>query len=175
MAVRPYRSNDHLWSTAGVNGAGVVAVLPLRADDIHFDAAWSNSYPVDGDEGEHGSTVLNIGRSVEVRATGNAYLLDGAWTLSHLSDSRRGSRADLTPTMRERLRSLLAEAISAWALTHEGDIAQADDIYRNNGARTIEENIARHEAALSILRAELSACEEGEPFTQYPDLPTKGR
>jgi hypothetical protein len=61
------------------------------------------------------------------------------------------------------------------AQTHAGDLAQADDIDRNNGARTLEEAIAKHEEALSILRAQLTACEEGEPFTQYPDLPTKGR
>jgi hypothetical protein len=56
--------------------------------------------------------------------------------------------------------------------THAGDIAQADDIDRNNGARRLEETIRRHEEALSILRRELTACEEGEPFTHYPDLPT---
>jgi hypothetical protein len=76
-----------------------------------------------------------------------------------------------------------AGAIAVWPQTSDRlyfDIAKASHLPANlptsdNAARTLEENIARHEAALEILRANLAACDEGEPFTQFPELPTKGR
>lgn len=166
---RPYRSYNHLRDT--IHGkAGAISVQPLRADDIHFDAAWSNYYPAG--EGQHGSTPLDIGRGVQVRAIGNVKLGENGWQVTHLNCSRTDDR-EVSGSMTERARDIIESLVSAWADVHEGDIAQADDIDRNNGARTIEENIARHEEALAILRAELRQCEEGEPFTQYPDLPTK--
>ena len=60
-----------------------------------------------------------------------------------------------------------------WIATHEGDIAQADDIDRNNAARTLEEAIARHVEALKVLRRNLRRCENGQTFETYPDLPTQ--
>jgi hypothetical protein len=70
---------------------------------------------------------------------------------------------------------VIERMIGEWASTHEGDIAQADDIERNNAARTLEEAIATHQEALKILRANLKRCEAGKDYSQYPDLPTKGR
>jgi hypothetical protein len=75
--------------------------------------------------------------------------------------------------MYARAEALVCEMVNEWAATHEGDIAQADDIDRNNGARHLEGTIREHEDALAILRRELAACEGGEPFTQFPKLPTR--
>jgi hypothetical protein len=163
---RPWRSYDHLRDLIE-RDFGAFTVQPLRAGDVHFDAGWSNG-------GQHGSTALDIGRGVTMRATGNARLIDGRWTIDprRANFSRDDSRNDPTALQIARTVDLLTEQISEWASTHAGDIAQADDIDRNNGAHRLEETIARHEAALTILREQLRACEEGEPFTMYPDLPT---
>jgi hypothetical protein len=155
-------------------------VRPLRAGYIYFDAAKANHLPRNLPEGEHGSTVLDIGRGVQVRASGNARLAGtyaGAdqWAVTDLYANQYPSGRELTAAQDHRARAIIGELVTAWASTHAGDIAQADDIDRNNAARGLEEQIAKHEEALDILRGQLAACEEGEPFTQYPDLPTKGR
>jgi hypothetical protein len=169
---RPYRSNKHLHALIETD-AGSFTVLPLRTDDIHFDVAWSGYFPAR--EGQRGSTALDIGRGVKARGIGNARLIDGVWRVKPDLTCSKESAGDLTLSMRQRFTELLERLINEWASTHAGDIAQADDIDRSNGARTLEENIARHEQALTVLRAQLAACEAGEPFTRYPDLPTKGR
>ncbi len=170
---REYMGSDHLWSVA-TNDAGSLAIWPLRATALHFDAAKANHIPAYADEGMHGSTVLDIGRGHRVRVSGNAVKVGGAWEVSHLSVSRDFG-GDATRHMHARAEALVVEMVNAWAATHEGDIAQADDIDRNNGARTLEEDIREHEAALEILRGQLAACDEGEAFTQYPKLPTARR
>ena len=167
---RPWMSYDHLRALIDVEAGGIV-VQPLRADDIHFDIAWSNYYPAR--KGQYDSRPLDIGRGVKVRAIGNVIRsADGAWRVQHFNGQQEAGR-DLTPKQADRAVALIGELVSQWAATHAGDIAQADDIDRNNGAGTLEETIAKHEQALSILRAQLEACEQGEPFTQYPELPTK--
>ena len=168
---RPYRSNDHLWSTVKTD-AGTLAVLPTSARTLYFDAAKSNHIPAYRDEGEHGSTVLDIGRGARVRVSGNAEKVGACWEITHLYVSRDVG-GDATRAMHARAEALVFEMLNEWAQSHAGDIAQADDIDRNNAARTLEENIARHEHALSVLREQLRACEEGEPFLQYPELATK--
>lgn len=170
---RPYISDRHLWDTIA-SEAGAIAVWPQTSDRIYFDAAKSNHLPANLSEGDHGSTVVDIGHGVLVRASGSAYrqgarwVVEGQWFPSQYPTGR-----DLTKLQDERAREVFGELITEWARTHEGDIAQADDIDRNNGARHLEEQIARHEEAITILREQLHACEEGEPFTQFPDLPTK--
>ena len=170
---RPYMSNQHLWSTVTTD-AGTLAVLPCAAGRLIFDAAHASHIPAYADTGEHGSTVLNIGRGARVRVSGHAEKAGLCWEIGSLYVSR-DTGGDVTRAMHARAEALVFEMINEWAQTHAVDIAQADDIDRNNGARTLEEAIREHEIALEILRAQLSACEEGEPFTQYPDLPTKGR
>lgn len=172
---RPYRGNDHLWSTITTD-AGAIAVLPLRNGNIMFDIAWSNHLPANRPEGEHGSRVLDIGQGVTIRAHGHVVCdASGHWYVRAEYTSIAGMGVNITDKRQSRAFDLISRLVGEWARTHEGDIAQADDIDRNNAARTLEENIARHENALAILRENLTACEEGESFTQYPDLPTKGR
>lgn len=168
---RPYRSNDHLWSTVKTD-AGVLAVHPTSARTLHFDAAKANHIPAYRDEGEHGSTVLDIGRGARVRVSGHAEKVGACWEIVRVYVSR-DTGGDATRAMEARAEALVFEMVNEWAQSHEGDIAQADDIDRNNAARTLEENIVRHEHALSVLREQLRACEEGEPFLQYPELATK--
>jgi hypothetical protein len=168
---RPYQSNDHLRGLA-FGEAGAIMVLPLRAGDIYFDAAKANHLPRNLPEGEHGSTVLDIGHGVSIRASGNARRIGGAWMVSHLYANQYPSGRELTAKQDERARELIGGMIGRWAATHEDDIAQADDVDRNNGASRLEETIAQHEEALTILRAQLKACEEGDDYTQYPGLPT---
>lgn len=177
-ATRPYRSKDHLRATiAHPAGAehGAVAISPQEADRIVFDIAKHNHLPANLPDGDHGSRVLDIGGGVYVRASGSAHLQpDGSWKVTtRLHASQYPSGRDLTAKQDERARDLIGDMISDWAATHAGDIAQADDIDRNNAAHTLEETIATHEQALVILREQLAACDEGEPFTQFPDLPTK--
>ncbi len=170
---RPWRTKDHLRSVA-VCDAGRIAVTPQSFTRITFDAAWSNAFPADLEEGEHGSTILDIGRGVTIRATGCARRSVSRWTVDPSAFSaQRRSRGELTATQTERALEIIGAAITEWALAHPADIAQADDIDRNNGAHTLEEQIARHQTALQVLRRELRACESGRNFTQYPDLPTK--
>jgi hypothetical protein len=174
QTARPYRGNDHLWSTVTTD-AGTLAVWPLDARRLHFDAAMANHLPMLREEGQHGSTVLDIGRGARVRVSGNAEFVGGAWEITHLS-VRRDVGGDATRTMEARAEALVFDLVNDWAKTHAADIAQADDIARNNGARALEETIAKHETALAILREQLSRCEDGESsWTEYPDVPTKGR
>jgi hypothetical protein len=148
-------------------------VMPVQADHIYFDAASANSLPANLPEGDHGSTVLNIGQGVQVRASGAVELIEGAWRVKgSLYASQYPSQRELTARQDQRARTVIELMIAEWAMTHASDIAQADDITRNNAARTLEESIARHEESLEILRANLVACEEGESFSQYPKLPT---
>ncbi len=168
---RPYINGLHLWTTITTD-AGSLAVLPVTADRLIFDAAMSNHLPALRDTGDHGSTVLDIGKGHRVRVSGYAELAGACWELAELRVSR-DSGGDATNNMHARAEALVFEMLQDWAKTHEGDIAQADDIDRNNAARNLEEKIGEHQTALEILRRELRACEEGEPFSQYPDLPTK--
>lgn len=169
---RPYRSRDHLQAVIE-SDAGRIAVQPLRADNVHFDIAWSSHLPENAPGGRNGSHVLDIGRGVQVRGTGNVQRTAQGWHVTHASWSQYPSGRDLTAAQVERACALVGQLVGEWAETHAGDVAQADDVDRNNAARTLEEHIGRHEEAMRILRAELKRCEEGEPFTQYPDLPTK--
>jgi hypothetical protein len=171
--VRPYRTSEHLWSVAQ-SGAGKIAVWPLRADSIHFDAARSSHLPANLPDGQHGSTVLTLG-AMQFRASGNVERQGGAWRVTNLSANQYPSGRELTSKQSERASALIAQIITDWASTHEGDIAQADDIARNNAAAALEEQIARHTEALRILRRELRACENGRDFARYPKLPTGGR
>jgi hypothetical protein len=176
---RPWRSYDHLRDVI-TSDAGALTVQPIRAGDIHFDAAKANHLPRNLPEGDHGSSVLDIGRGVQVRASGNARLAGtyaGAdqWSVASMYATQYPSGRDLTAAQDHRARALIGELITKWASTHAGDIAQADDIDRNNAAHRLEESIARHETALATLRENLRACEEGEPFSMYPDLPTDRR
>ena len=172
---RPWRSSDLRGLATG--DAGAIMVHPLRAGEIFFDAASSNHLPANLPEGDHGSTVLDIGRGVKVRALGNVVQADdGTWKVHRsLHASQYPSGRELTRAQDARAREVIEALIGGWAATHAGDIAQADDFDRNNGAHTLEKQIERHEQALEILRAQLTACEEGEPFTQYPDVPTDPR
>lgn len=165
---RPYRGSDHLWSIVTTD-AGTLAVHPMSARSLYFDAAWSNHAPAYADTGEHGSTVLDIGRGARVRVAGNAEKVGACWELTHLHCSR-DSGGDVTRAMHARAEALVFEMLNEWAQSHAGDIAQADDIARNNDARRLEQLIAEHERAVAILRENLAACDEGEPYTGYPDL-----
>jgi hypothetical protein len=173
---RPYRCSDHLRSTITTDG-GAIAVRPIRTDLIYFDIAQSSHLPANLPDGERGSRVLDIGKGVQIRASGHAVPNGDGWTIRadtfHASQYPTGR--DLTAAQTERARSIIGEIVGDWASRHAGDIAQAEDIARNNGARSLEEKIARHEEALKILRKQLRACDNGRPFSQYPDLPTDGR
>jgi hypothetical protein len=171
---RPYLSKDHLRDVI-TSEAGRIAVSPQEADRIVFDIASANHLPANLPTSDYnGSSVLDIGRGVQIRATGSVHLqADGSWKVTdRLHASQYPTGRELTSLQNARACELIGELIGAWAATHAGDIAQADDVDRNNGARTLEEQIAKHEAALEVLRGQLEACEQGEPFTQYPDLPT---
>ena len=161
---RPWLENRHLRDLIS-SEAGALSVLPLRTDDIAYDAGWA------GELYAPGATALDIGRGVKVRATGNVILRDGVWRVQHFNASRMDGR-ELTPNQGNRAVELINRLISEWAATHAGDIAQADDIDRNNGAHRLEQTIRKHEEALMTLHANLSACENGLPFSVYPDLPT---
>jgi hypothetical protein len=170
---RPYVSDRHLWATVS-NERGAIAVWPQTANRIFFDIAKSSHLPANLPDGEHGSRVLDIGRGVHIRASGSVHRQpDGSWAVrDRLYGCQYPSGRELTAQQDRRARAIIGEILTAWAATHAGDIAQADDIDRNNGARHLEETIARHERALEILRANLAACEEGGPFELFPDLPT---
>lgn len=169
---RPWRSQAHLETTI-TGEAGAIHITPLRADEMHFDIAWSNSQPANEPSARNGSHVLDIGRGVQVRAIGNVRRdSDGQWVVSHLTASQHPTGRDLSRQMAVRARGVITQMIGDWAATHEGDLAQADDVDRNNAAHTLERQIGEHEAALELLREQLRACEEGESFTQYPKLPT---
>jgi len=171
-------SADHLRATIdaadyGPNGhTGAISVQPLSADRLRFDVAMSNHLPANQPEGMYGSRVLDIGAGVSIRADGFMVRVPDGWTVDHLHAKQYPSGRDLTPKQRVRTLELLKAMIVGWIATHAGDMAQADDIERNNAARTLEEQIARHTNALKILRRELRACENGRPYRMYPDLPT---
>lgn len=173
---RPYRDDKHLWSTIETE-AGAIAVHPIRADRIMFDIAKTNHAPAHRPDGQHGSRVLSIGNGVEIRAGGFVTRTADGWTVEReLFDAiQYPSGRELTTAQDERARELITSMVLGWIATHEGDIAQAEDIYRNNAALALEENVAKHVEALRILRRNLRACENGRTYTQYPDLPTKGR
>jgi len=178
-AARPYRSNDHLHDVIDT-GKGRIEVRPQSADRMTFDVASANSQPANLPESRYnGSSVLDIGHGTEVRLSGYLKLTDDGWQIPEpwrtLHGSVYPSGRELTAPMRVRATTAVEAAVNEWAKTHAGDIAQADDIERNNGARTLEEEIAKHQAAMKILRTELRKCENGKPYRQYPDLPTKGR
>lgn len=172
MQARPYISDHHLWSTVSTD-AGAIAVWPQTADRIYFDIAKTGHLPANLPDGEHGSHVLDIGGGVTIRAGGSVHRQDGSWAVCDaLYGCQYPSGRELTAKQDERARAVIGEMLTSWARTHEGDIAQADDIDRNNAARTLEEKIAQHTEALKILRRELRRCDNGKPFTQYPELPT---
>lgn len=170
---RQYISND-VWSTVTTE-AGTLAVHPVTAGRLIFDAACANHIPAYALTGMHGSTVLDIGRGVIVRVSGYAEKAGAEWELGDLYVCRAWSARSVTREMQARAEALVFDMLQQWAPTHAGDIAQADDIDRNNGARQLEGAIAEHERALLILREQLEACNEGAPYSQYPDLPTGRR
>lgn len=156
------------------SSAGRIAVHPIKASSVYFDAARSNHKPAMRNEGEHGSTVIEIGRGIVARLSGNVERTADGWTCTHLSASHAHG-GDLTRAQEDRARELVATMIVEWIADHETELQRADEIYRNNAARTIEENMARHEDALRILRRNRRACDAGKAYETYPDLPTKGR
>lgn len=169
---RDYISND-LWSTV-TSDAGVIAVHPLRVNTIHVDAAKSNHSPAMRREGEHGSTVLDIGvrvrASCAVRRTPDGWKCDPTY-----SDVSREQGGEATWVQRDRALTLVSSMVDAWARENEDLIAQADRIDRNNNARALEESIAEHVEALKILRKNLRACDRGAEYETYPKLPTTTR
>lgn len=171
---RDYISND-LWS-AITSDIGAIAVHPLRTDTINVDAAKSNHKPAMRSEGEHGSTVLDIGHGVRVRAHCTVRRTPDGWkcdpTYSYVSREQGG---DATLAQRDRALTLISSMVDAWAREHEDVIAEADRIDRNNNARKLEEDIAEHVAALKILRKHLRRCERGHAYETYPDLSTTRR
>jgi hypothetical protein len=176
---RPYLSDRHLTTLVDAPNGGRIELRPLRATEVYVDIAKASSMPANERTTRNGSEVLSIGGGIEVRASANVELVgtyqgEDQWAVKgSLYASQYPSGRDLTRKQTERARALIGELVTTWARAHAGDLAQADDIDRNNAARSIEEQIAAHEQALAILREQLSACEEGEPFTQYPKLPTK--
>lgn len=173
---RPYVSNKHLHAII-TEDIGSIEVWPQEADRVYFDIAKANHLPANLPTSDSGSTVVDIGRGVKIRASGSAYLqAGGTWSVvGQWFPTQYPSGRELTRAQDERARKIVGEIITEWARTHEGDIAQADDIYRNNAARGLEEKILKHQEALDILQTQLLACEDGYDFTEYPDLPTKGR
>lgn len=170
---RPYRSKDHLQAVIA-SEHGAIWISPQTADRIYFDIAKANHLPENRPDSRNGSTVLNIGRGVSVRASGSIYRREGQWVtdLRDYDVTQYPSGREATAKQHERACELIEELIGEWAKTHEGDIAQADDIERNNAARTLEEAIEQHERALRILKGHLARCESGEAFETYPTLPT---
>ena len=170
---RPYMDYRHLGSLA-TGDAGSIWMQPTNGHHVYFDAAMSNHLPANLPTGDHGSTVLDIGQGVRVRASGHVSLVDGEWSIDpvYFSANVYGG-GSLTDARLKRARELCLSMARDWIAAHADELRTAEDIDRNNGARTLEETIARHADAMRILRRELRACETGRPFTQYPDLPTK--
>jgi len=168
-----YMDNKHLWSTVTTD-AGSLAVLPTSATTLYFDAAKSNHIPRYAHDGEHGSTVLDIGRGIGARVSGHAELVGACWEIGTLYTSR-DSGGDVTRAQHARAEALVFEMLNEWSQSRAGDVAQADDISRNNAAQRLEEKILEHEHALAILRENLAACADGETYDGYPDLPTGRR
>jgi hypothetical protein len=162
--------------TAGLatSDAGSIWMQPTKATHIHFDAAKASHIPAYAPTGEHGSTIIDVGRGASVRISGHAHLVGAQWTVDpryFYVDGDKGG--DATPRQKARALEIATAMVNAWALAHPDALAEAERCDRNNGARSLEEDIARHSAALKILRRELRACDNGRAWTQYPDLPTK--
>ncbi len=173
---RAWMDYKHLGSLA-TSDAGSIWMQPTCDHHIYFDAAKSNHLPANLPDGDYGSTVLNIGGFVLVRASGHVTRDDeNGWTIDPQYFSVTAYRGgSVTPPRERRARELCLSMALGWISGHADELAEAEVIARNNAAHTLEENIARHAEALKILRRELRACESGRPFTQYPGLPTKGR
>ena len=177
---RTWKNNTHLHSLVSHPTSpahGRILIQPQDADRIVIECAMSNHLPANLPQGARDDTyVLDIGRGVQVRIHAAMHRKGDVWDCEPRPHATQyPSGRDLTPPQTERLRALLSNMVTYWALGHAGDIAQADDIARHNAASVLEEQIAKHEEALRILRANLTACDEGEPFETYPDLPTKRR
>jgi len=169
---REYQDYRH---TAGLatSDVGSIWMQPTKATHIYFDAAKSNYLPALKQTGEHGSTVLDIGRGVMVRVSGHAHLVDGVWTIDPgYFYVDRDTGGDVTHEQKRRALAVVEPMIQRWADDHPSSLVVAEHCDRNNGARTLEENISRHVAALKVLRRELRACDGGRAWSQYPDLPT---
>ncbi len=54
--------------------SGSIWMQPTSATHIHFDAAKSSHIPAYAPTGEHGSTIIDVGRGVSVRLSGHAHL-----------------------------------------------------------------------------------------------------
>lgn len=166
---RPYLSAKHLETLIPV-GDGIARIYPLEADRIRVDMAHESHRPSMARTTPNGSSAMTVD-GLLARASALLVRVGGDWELSgYESVTIDGSTA--TPRRVAIVTDELRQAVAEWARTHEADIAQADDIRRNNAARTLEESIREHEQALAILHAQLRQCEEGEPYTEYPSLPT---
>jgi hypothetical protein len=157
------------------DGVGSINLTANRADSVYVDVAWSNSMPANLPESPNGSTVLDIGRGVKVRASVNLARDGQGWKVSHLSANQYPSRRDLTRPQQERLTALLVDMVGEWARDNAEAFDAAERRDRETAADTLRKNIQRHEQALAILRAELNMCEAGGTFNRYPDLPTDRR
>lgn len=170
---RSYINSHHLWTTVTTD-AGSLAVHPTRADYLIFDAAKASHIPAYADAGEHGSTVLDIGRGVRVRVSGHAEKVGSCWEIASLY-VLRDSGGDVSREMHARAEALVFDMLNMWGPTHEGDIVQADDIARNNDAMRLENLISEHATALKILHRELRRCDSGASYAAYPTIPTDRR
>jgi hypothetical protein len=59
-------------------GAGSIALRLNRRDNAHVDAAWASSRPANLPTGQDGSTVLDIGRGVQVRTSAHLARYEGS-------------------------------------------------------------------------------------------------
>lgn len=67
----------------------------------------------------------------------------------------------------------IERVVSDWASANADVLAEADKAWRNNDAFHLERQIADHQTALEILFEHLLACERGNDYDVYPDIPTK--
>ncbi len=170
------RQYEDYKRTAGLatGPSGSIWMQPTSSTHIHFDAAKASHVPAYAPTGEHGSTIIDVGRGASVRISGHAHLTADGWTVDSryfYVDGERGG--DATKRQRDRAMEIAATMVSEWASANANALADAEFCDRNNGAKTLEENIACHVEALKILRRNLRACGNGKPWTQYPALPTK--
>jgi hypothetical protein len=176
---RPYLANRHLWA-AVTTDAGTFGILPLRTGKVMIQARWGSEYDlaraVTGDAKGTVTTPIDIGRGVAVTFHGFIERGPDGWQVdSRYTSMHQDNGGEVTRLQRERAEAVILAAALPWIESHAGDIAQANDIDRNNGAHRLEEQIIEHQKALAILRAELRKCENGKNYTMYPELPTKGR
>jgi hypothetical protein len=153
-------------------GVGSIALRPNRRDSVHVDAAWSNSQPANLPTGQDGSTVLDIGRGVQVRTSAHLARDGEEWKVTHMSASQHPTRRALTRQQGERLSALLVDMVSEWAREHDAELEAAELQDRETAADALRRQIRRHEEALDTLRRELERCKSGQTFQRYPDLPT---